>query len=63
MYPARPRVTVTHKPSGISAYCSECRTDRENHEKALKLLKSRLWAAQQIYVDVNDITVEFYEKD
>jgi len=63
MYTPRPRVTITHEPSGISAYCSECRTDRGNHEKALKLLKSRLWAAQQVEVDLKDITVETFEND
>ncbi len=61
MYPPRPRVTITHKPSGISAYCHECRTNKENHEKALKLLKSRLWVAQQIQVDSGDISVEYFE--
>ncbi len=60
MYPSRPKVTVTHVPSGISAYCDQCRTNRENHDKAMRLLMSRLWAASKIEVDPNDITLEAY---
>lgn len=43
-----PDVVVTHKPTGISAACTECRTEREGLEKAMKLLRSRLWAAQNL---------------
>ena len=63
MYPPRPKVTITHKPSGISAYCDQCRTDRGNHAKAMALLKSRLWAASQIKVDESELIVETFDPD
>lgn len=43
-----PTVCVTHEPTGISATCTECRTTREGKDKAMKLLRSRLWAAQNL---------------
>lgn len=43
-----PDVRVTHEPTGISATCTECRTEREGKAKAMKLLRSRLWAAQNL---------------
>lgn len=60
MYPSRPRVTITHKPSGISASCDQRRTNRENHDKAMSLLRSRLWAAQQFSIPESDINVETF---
>lgn len=60
MYPAKPKVTITHTPSGISAYCNQCRTNRENHKKAMGLLRSRLWAAEQVEIQESDLTVNFY---
>jgi protein subunit release factor A len=60
MYPPKPKVTITHVPSGISAYCDQCRTDRENHDKAMNLLRSRLWASQQVDVMESDLRVETF---
>lgn len=61
MYPPRPKVTLIHKPSGITA-SSDCRrSDRENHQVALKLLKSRLWMSQQISINADDIVEEYFE--
>ena len=60
MYPSKPKVTITHVPSGISAYCDQCRTDRENHDKAMNLLRSRLWSAQQVEVMESDLRVETF---
>lgn len=61
MYPLRPKVTITHEPSGISAYCDQCRTNRENHDKAMKLLRSRIWAANQIEIQEQDLRVETFD--
>jgi len=36
-------VRLTHKPSGIIVECQQSRTQGENREKALKMLKSRLY--------------------
>lgn len=63
MYPSRPKVTITHKPSGISAHCDQCRTNRENYDKAMSLLRSRLWAAQQLSISESDIHVESFFPD
>jgi len=63
MYPAKPKVTITHKPSGISAYCDQCRTNRENHNQAMRLLRSRLWAAQQVDIPESDLRVETFRPD
>ena len=35
-------VRLTHKPSGIIVECQQARTQGENREKAIKMLKSRL---------------------
>ncbi len=36
-------VRLTHKPSGIIVECQQARTQGENREKAIKMLKSRLY--------------------
>lgn len=53
---SRPKVVVTHEPTGLSAYCSEHRSPRKNKEVAIGLLKSRLCAAQQLSINPDDIT-------
>ena len=60
MYPSRPKVMITHTPSGISAYCDQCRTNRENYDKAVRLLRSRLWSAWQVEIMESDLRVETF---
>lgn len=43
-----PDVVITHLPTGIQAACTTERTERHAKEKAMKLLRSRLWAAQNL---------------
>lgn len=39
-------VRLTHKPSGIIVECQQARTQGENREKAMTMLKSRLYEAE-----------------
>jgi len=41
-------VTVTHIPTGITATCDAERSQHRNRAKALSILKSRLWASQNL---------------
>ena len=60
----RQAVVVTHIPSGISACCDNGRSVTEMREKAIKLLKSRLWAAQNmIHIDPEEVIVEFLNEE
>lgn len=51
-------VRLTHKPSGIIVECQQARTQGENREKAMSMLKSRLYEEEmrkrQEQLDVNN---------
>ena len=40
-------VRVTHQPTGISAACSDQRSQQQNRERALRMLRSRLYDMEQ----------------
>ena len=40
-------VILTHKPTGITIQCSEGREQHKNREKAMNILKSKLWSIQE----------------
>ena len=40
-------VVITHKPTGITVQCSEGREQSKNKEKAMNILKSKLWILKE----------------
>ncbi len=40
-------VVITHKPTGITVQCSESREQSKNKDKAMKILKSKLWILKE----------------
>jgi peptide chain release factor 2 len=40
-------VILTHTPTGITVQCSESREQSKNKEKAMNILRSKLWAIQE----------------
>lgn len=40
-------VVLTHTPTGITVQCSESREQHKNKEKALNILRSKLWTIQE----------------
>lgn len=61
--PNNDKVVVTHRPSGIQAYAllSVYRNQHKAKEAALKLLRSRMWAASQIILSKQELTWEYLE--
>lgn len=53
-------VRLTHKPSGIMIVCQTERQQGQNRENALKLLRSKLWQAEQ---EQREKTIEGFKTD
>jgi peptide chain release factor 2 len=53
-------VKIVHIPTGISAICDGCRTQMQNKDKALAVLKSKLFAMMQRQgvAEISDIQVD-----
>lgn len=52
-------VRITHKPSGITAMCGSERGQFRNRQKALELLRARLWASGN--VERKEVLVRAYD--
>lgn len=52
-------VQITHKPTGITATCACERGQHRNHQKALELLRARLWASGN--VERKEVLVRAYD--
>lgn len=50
-------VRVTHIPTGLSATCTQERTERKAKEAAMRLLRSRLWAAGHAEMKLEEVSV------
>ena len=50
-------VRVTHIPTGISATCTEERTVHKAKEKAMRLLRARLWAAGHGDMKIGEVAI------
>ena len=57
------KLVVTHRPSGIQASCllNLYRSQHKCREAAMKLLRSRLWAADQMLLSEQELTWEYKE--